>query len=111
MKKIILTLSIALALISCKEAPTVQIAQQPEPIVETIRLNSLGNFPYNDKSDELTIREIDGCEYIIGNAQLESDPIMCHKGNCKYCQQRLQVMISQAVKEQITIPIDSIKTK
>ena len=101
MKKIFLLLSLTLLMISCKPEPQVQTT--PEPQIENIRLNSLGPFPYN-KPDEITIQEIDGCEYLILNGRTNEQPVITHKGNCKYCAMRAQAQI------QVVQPIkDSIK--
>jgi hypothetical protein len=51
-------------------------------------INSLGNFPYNSNIDELTIVEIDDCEYIVCNAYQMKDITITHKGNCKFCAER-----------------------
>lgn len=102
MKKIFLLLSLTLLMISCKPncaEPQVQTA--PEPQVENIRLNSLGNFPYNDKTDEITIQEIDGCEYLVVNGKANQEPAITHKGNCKYCTMRAQAQIIQPIKDSI----------
>lgn len=48
-------------------------------------INSLGKFPYNSNIDELTVVEIDGCEYIVCNAFGNKDIAITHKGNCKFC--------------------------
>ena len=34
------------------------------------------------------IIEVDSCEYIIGDAGYQG--YMAHKGNCKYCEQRIR---------------------
>lgn len=51
-------------------------------------VNSLGNFPYNQTCDELSIVTIDNCEYIVGNAFRNKDFAITHKGNCKFCIER-----------------------
>lgn len=52
---------------------------------EVKSINSLGKFPYNSNIDELSVVEIDGCEYIVCNAFGNKDIAITHKGNCKYC--------------------------
>lgn len=51
-------------------------------------INSLGKFPYNSTTDELSIVEIDNCEYIVCNAYSYRDIAITHKGNCKFCVER-----------------------
>lgn len=53
-------------------------------------INSLGKFPYNSNIDELTVVEIDGCQYIVCNAYSNRDRAITHKGNCKFCKDRSQ---------------------
>jgi hypothetical protein len=38
--------------------------------------------------DVYRIQEIDGCEYILVNGRVNSEPALAHKGNCKYCLER-----------------------
>jgi hypothetical protein len=59
---------------------------QPKQIEKSI--NSLGEFPYNSNIDELTVVEIDGCQYIVCNAYGNHDITITHKGNCKFCVMR-----------------------
>jgi hypothetical protein len=51
-------------------------------------INLLGKFPYNSNIDELSIVEIDDCEYIVCNAYRNKDITITHKGNCKFCAER-----------------------
>lgn len=104
MKKILFLFTILL-LVSCKEETvpqTVQVSSIQEPVVETIKVASLGDFPYSSSLDEMIVREIDGCEYVLMNSQTQSDATMCHKGNCKYCNQRRieneKLLITEIVK-------------
>ncbi len=68
MKKNLLLLLTTLWLVSCADP-----ARSPEP--------------------NLTIIEYQGCEYIVSKAFLDthgSGGTMCHRGDCKYCRERLR---------------------
>ena len=102
MKKILAIVGIALLFTSCiqQSAPT----PEPEyvtPEVETIRVNNLGVFPYQE-IDQLNVIEIDGCQYIVANGQDNHEPTLTHKGNCKYCRAYYSGIIR-------TVPTDTIK--
>jgi hypothetical protein len=48
---------------------------------------------------EIKIRLIDGCEYFTYHVSTNAG-IMCHKGNCKFCQQRLEQTIRKIVQKE-----------
>jgi hypothetical protein len=62
-------------------------------VEKSVNSKSLGKFPYNDQTDQMTVTEIDSCEYIIFNSYLDHEPSMTHRGRCKYCQERLKKII------------------
>jgi len=73
MKKLILLGAIAISLVSCvKESNT--LTQETGLIVEGM---------------EVKIYTIDNCEY-LGRRIGQSTGVMTHKGNCKYCAERLK---------------------
>ena len=89
MKKLILNtrlshvaylLLVAVIFCGCEEQTTTN--------TEVKSINSLGSFPYNSNIDELSIVEIDNCEYIVCNAYRNKDITITHKGNCKFCAER-----------------------
>lgn len=61
---------------------------QPSQPYEVKSINSLGKFPYNVRIDELTVVQIDSCEYIVCNAYKMKDITITHKGNCIFCAER-----------------------
>ena len=46
------------------------------------------NFTYNGQ--DIIILEVDSCEYIMMS---NNSNTLTHKGNCKYCKQRLEKLI------------------
>ncbi len=76
MKKLALISSLFL-LFSCGNNDTVTIDKQ----------NVIGKFPYGE-IDDLSVVEIDSCEYIVCNSIRNKDIAITHRGNCKLCAKR-----------------------
>jgi hypothetical protein len=80
MKKLIIVAITLLALNSCGQ-PAVNLKE--DIVIES----TLGVFPYGT-IDQLKVIVIDNCEYIVTNSLRVKDPVMTHKGNCKFCKER-----------------------
>lgn len=104
MKKILLATCIAIALVSCKEPDQTnhvyeQQLQQTEVQVPLIPKTYVCDFPYGKNIDEINVVTIGECEYLVSNAQSQSDITMTHKGDCKFCMQRQEEMIRRILTE------------
>lgn len=80
MKKLILTLT-AIMMVGCD-------------VVTKDKQNTTILVDYNRYS----IVEIDSCEYIVSHLTsggISLGSIVIHKGNCKYCQERMKKMIKE----------------
>jgi hypothetical protein len=86
MKKILLISSLFL-LFSCGNNDTVTIDKQEYNKLKGVKQNVIGKFPYGEM-DDLSVVEIDSCEYIVCNAFRRKDITITHKGNCKLCAKR-----------------------
>lgn len=110
MKKILISTCIAIALVSCKE-PDTQHEQiisdtdleqiQPQQHAPLIPKTYLCDFPYGKNIDEINVVTIGECEYLVANAQNNSDITMTHKGDCKFCMQRQEELIRRILLEKI----------
>ncbi len=102
MKKIIPILILAITLSNCggslEEPNSIQTAQEEIDNLPLRSVNSLGKFPYNSTIDELTVMTIDNCEYIVCNANHNSDITITHKGNCKYCEEKNQKLMESYIR-------------
>ena len=67
MRKVLLFIGMVLMLASCTKAE------------RTVK---------NVDGTSFDVIEVDSCEYIIGDAGYKG--YMAHKGNCKYCEQRMK---------------------
>lgn len=105
MKKIILIAILAITLSNCggslEEPNTIHTAQEEIDNLPLRSVNSLGKFPYNSTIDELTVMTIDNCEYIVCNANSNSDITITHKGNCKYCEEKFHSYVRNYIKDSI----------
>lgn len=63
------------------------------PRLPQTHTRNLGKFPFNESTDQMTVTEIDSCEYIVFNSFSNHEPVITHKGNCKYCLERLNKLI------------------
>lgn len=85
MKKIILLALTAIMMVGCD-------------VVTKDKQNTTILVDYNRYS----IVEIDSCEYIVSHLTSGGIPlgsIAIHKGNCKYCQERMKKMIKEVKDE------------
>lgn len=105
MKKIITILILTISLANCggviEEPNSIQTAQEEIDNLPLRSVNSLGKFPYNSTYDELTVITIDNCEYIVCNAETTSDITITHKGNCKFCEEKINSYIRNYIKDSI----------
>ena len=106
MKKILIATITLLAMISCREADEtkhiyddeqIQVVQeQPVPLIPT---TYVCDFPYSKNIDQINVVTIGECEYLVTNAQSQSDVAITHKGDCKFCIQRQEDMIMRILLE------------
>lgn len=106
MKKILIASISLLAMISCRETndtkhiyddEQIQVVQeQPEPLIPT---TYVCDFPYSKNIDQINVVTIGECEYLVTNAQSQSDVAITHKGDCKFCIQRQEDMIRRILLE------------
>lgn len=106
MKKILIASISLLAMISCREADEtnhvyneeqeqIQVQQQA-PLIPT---TYVCDFPYSKNIDQINVVTIGECEYLVTNAQSQSDVAITHKGDCKFCMQRQEDMIRRILLE------------
>jgi hypothetical protein len=88
MKKIVFLVGLFL-LVSCSD--------DTETTTENVDNSEYLKFEYG-AVDEYHIQEIDGCEYIVVNGQVNEQPALTHKGNCKYCSQQNETKESSTEK-------------
>ena len=99
MKKLIIVLSLFLA--SCGEDTSrVSISKEEydnlrvkQVVPEYPKKIKIDNIPFN-------IIKIDECEYMIYDIAFDRGLIV-HKGNCKFCQQRLENTIRKTIQEEL----------
>lgn len=108
MKRILVPILIAIALVSCKEPDTTnhvysetelqqqQQAEIPQPLIPT---TYVCDFPYSKSLDVLNVVTIGECEYLVANAGQQSDITITHKGDCKFCIQRQEELIRRILAE------------
>jgi hypothetical protein len=101
MKKTLIASITLLAMISCREADDTnhvyeQQLQQQTPLIPK---TYVCDFPYGKNIDEINVVTIGECEYLVANAQNNSDITMTHKGDCKFCIQRQEDMIRRILLE------------
>lgn len=97
MKKI-LALVILLGMSSCQETVSTIDSTPKEELQNNEgvkQVNSLGQFPYNKQIDQMVVVEVDGCQYIVLNSFSLKEPVMTHKGNCKFCIERQELLIQK----------------
>ena len=107
MKRLLFLAIISLAVASCNEKPdTVTISkddydklrgvrQAPKPeYPKEIVINDVdGNYFYpGDKSTQHVLL-IDSCEYIFIERAGDGGPALAHKGNCKFCAERMKNLL------------------
>ena len=99
MKRFLSIAILTIAVTSCQRATETKIdstpKEEPSTNEKTQRVTSLGQFPYNKELDQMVVVQIDGCEYIVLNSFSFKEPALTHKGNCKYCMERQELLIQK----------------
>ena len=105
MKKLIIILSLFLA--SCGEDTSkVTISKEEYDNLRGVK-KDVPEYPKkiidNTMSRQYTsyIIKIDECEYLIYDFGYDNRGLITHKGNCKFCQQRLENTISRKIQEEL----------
>lgn len=105
MKKILIASIAILYMISCKEeepqhvyddTDVQQVEQPKQPLIPT---TYVCDFPYAKNLDEINVVTIGECEYLVANANSNSDITITHKGDCKFCMKRQEDMIRRILVE------------
>jgi hypothetical protein len=105
MKKVIFLLGLII-LTSCGNSDNVTISKDQYNQLKGIPEQIKPEYPKiikihdNWNNPEIKIRLIDGCEYFTYYVSSNAG-IMCHKGNCKFCQQRLEQTIRKIIQEEL----------
>lgn len=100
MKNLIFLLSLSI-LTSCVDSNKVVISKAEYNQLKGIpqaEYPKIITIPRNWGDLEFDVSCIDSCEYFTYNLA-SNVGIMCHKGNCKFCQQRLQQTIHKIIQE------------
>ncbi len=98
MKKLIIVLSLFLA--SCGE-DTSRVSISKEEYDNLRVKQDVPEYPKKIKIDDRlwNIINFDECEYMIYDIAFDRG-LITHKGNCKFCQQRLRKTIQEELKKQ-----------
>lgn len=101
MKKILIASITLLTMISCSDTNETNHVYQEEQIqlVPLIPTTYVCDFPYSKNIDQINVVTIGECEYLVTNAQSQSDVAITHKGDCKFCIQRQEDMIRRILLE------------
>jgi predicted secreted protein len=96
MRKIII---LSLFLASCANDNEVTISNEEYDRLRGVK-KVVPESPKKIDNEEFSIIKVDECEYLAYNIGFNKG-ILTHKGNCKFCQKRIENIIREKIQEEL----------